>query len=124
VTKLKLTRPPERAAEKTVMQVYINGNVAAQISNGETKEMEMSPGVHTIRLAAGSQGSKKYKLCLKENETKTLVLSTNNNVNRFGAFASGGILPDLAINGLMLLYYFTIGQNRYLKVSELSSIFR
>lgn len=124
MTKIKLTRPPEKANSRTLIEVYLDHACMARVASGNTIEIEVTPGTHFLKLKADSQGSKKYNFNIMEGETKTFVLSTNNNVNKLGAFGSGGVVLDVIVNGLLLLYYFTTGHNRYLRVTETSKIFR
>ena len=118
MTRIKLSRPPEKSNSGAVMDVYLNGACVAQVANGSTTEIEVVPGLHFLKLKADNQGSKKHKFNINEGELKTFTLSTNNNVNRLGAFGAGVFVVDIIVNGFLLLYYFTTGHNRYLQVTE------
>lgn len=116
---LQLIRTDERTNQKAEMVLFLNGKQLGTIGNGEKKSFEIPQGFHKLKARIDSSGSKSYSFKLKEDQLKTLVLSHNNDVNKFGAFAVGAIVVDLIINGLLLFYYFAIGHNRYIKIEEL-----
>ncbi|MGN6166361.1 MAG: hypothetical protein ACTHOF_17650, partial [Flavisolibacter sp.] len=116
---LQLMRTDERTNQKAEMVLFLNGKQLGTIGNGEKKDFNIPAGFHKLSCRIDSSGSKNFSFQLKEGEVKTLVLSNNNDVNKFGPFGSGAIAIDLIVNGLLLVYYFVIGHNRYISIKEL-----
>lgn len=116
---LKLKRTDEITNSKAKMVVLLNGAELAVLANGENKEIPIPAGLHTLKIKIDTQGSRRMRFRIAADETKTFVLSSNKEANVLGAFGTGTILLDLVVNGLLLLYYFTTGHNRYLKIQEL-----
>jgi hypothetical protein len=115
---LKLMRPDEKENRLAEMVVYLNGAPLGSLLNNESKEVDIAAGQHTLKAKIGSQGSKVYKFTITTSQTKAFVLVTEKGANNPEPLVSGTLL-DFIIVPLQLLYYFTIGHNRYLSISEL-----
>lgn len=115
---LKLSRPGEKVNQLEEMVVYLNGVIIGSIGNNQSREFEMPEGKHRLQAKIGSEGSKVYKFTIAQPQIKSLVIATNNEANNPEPLVSGSML-DFIIAPLQLLYYFIVGQNRYLTVSEL-----
>lgn len=115
---IRLLRPFEQANRLAAMTVYIDGRPAATLINDDRIELPVPPGRHRLWVRIDSQGSRQHVFNIRDKATKTFVLSTADGANRPEPFGSGLLLADLLVNGLILLYYFTIGHNRYLHISE------
>ena len=115
---LRLMRSDEKTNQKAEMSVFLDGKLLGTISNGTNEDFQVPSGKHKLKVKIDSAGSKTYTFDILENETKAFILSNNKNANTFGPFGSGAVLIDFIVNGIMLLYYFTIGQNRYIKIKS------
>ena len=115
---LKLMRPPEKSYEHAAMNIFLNGTLLGLIGNGENKAFPIPAGSNKLKIKTGSFGSETYTFSTAPDETKVLVISNNKAANTFGPAGYGALIPDLIINGFLLLYYFTIGHNRYLTIQE------
>ena len=114
---LKLMRPDEKTNKLAEMVVYLNGEPLGSIKNNESKEFEIPEGPQRLKAKIDSQFSKVYKFTITASQAKTFVISTDKEANTPEPLASGSLL-DFIIVPLQLLYYFTIGYNRYLTISE------
>ncbi|MBO3116588.1 hypothetical protein J4050_07515 [Winogradskyella sp. DF17] len=75
--------------------IYINGEKAGTISDGEIQVFDVEPGKHQIFAKVDWCGSKKNEIVLSENETKTFVLR---------GYKYGGVMTQFVL-GILLLYY-------------------
>lgn len=114
---LRLMRPDEKTNQLAEMDVYLNGKQLGSICNNEIKVFVVSAGKHRLKARIGSQGSKEYRFSIGDAENKTFVIATDNNANSPEPLVSG-TLVDFIVAPLQLLYYFIIGHNRYLTISE------
>ena len=111
-------RPDEKSNQLAEMIVYLNDRLLGNISNNETKQFEIPAGKHRLKAKIESQGSKVHTFSIGESGAKVFVITTDNKANSPEPLLSGTFL-DIFIGGLLLLYYFTIGHNRYLTINEL-----
>ena len=115
---LRLMRPDENANRMAEMIVYLNGSPLGTIMNNESKYFDVPEGKHALKARIDSQGSKTFKFTVPADGTKALVISTDNEANSSQPLLSGTML-DFVLAGIRLVYYFTIGHNRYLTITEL-----
>ena len=111
-------RPDEKANQLSEMVVYLNGKPLGTIMNNETKQFEIPAGKHSLEAKIDSQGSKVKKFTTTGTDNKVFVISTDNEANSPEPLIASGTFLDVIIGGLQLLYYFTIGHNRYLRIDE------
>jgi ATP-dependent Zn protease len=123
--KLILLRKKNINGMLTNISIYIDDKQVELISNGEQKEFNLSPGPHTIKV---QQMLKQGKITIDIKENQTINLEFRPTQWILFSFIS----PILAIilfyffhvpknsawlvliSGILLiLYYFTIGKNKY-----------
>ena len=104
---LKITRSNEYANRFRNIQLVLDGEVITSISNGETKEMEISPGEHILQAKIDWCSSNKVTFSVPEHGSKSFALSSFAKKSVFGIFAS--------------IYYISFGANKYLNLDETTS---
>lgn len=119
MAKLRLMRPDEKTNQQAEMVIYLNGKVLGTLGNNETKEFEVAEGCHKVKASIDTQGSKAHRFKIASSETKDFIISTNNEANSPEPLVGSSVLLDAIVSAGMLLYYFTIGHNRYLTISEI-----
>ena len=133
--KVIIERTSEYRNKARKIGIYINGEKAATISDGESQAFDVEPGKHLIFAKMDWCGSKKNEIIISENETKTLVLSGY----KYGGFMTKFVLGillfyylfkyafDLQFDFLIVfvlfgflyqMYFITFGKNRYLILTE------
>lgn len=100
MAKINIIRTNEWNNRGREIGIYIDGQKAGTIANGETKEFQVSTGQHQLYAKIDWCSSQEFS-CLVENETKTLVLS---------GFKNSSFLS--------LPYYLTLGRKNYLLIKE------
>lgn len=115
---LRIMRPDERANHLAAMTIYLNGVLLSTIRNNEIKDFNLPAGKYRLKATMDSQGCKGYSFFLPNEENIELVIATDNKANNPEPLVSGTWL-DFVLVPLQLLYYFVIGHNRYLNISEL-----
>jgi hypothetical protein len=130
---LKIQRSSEWMNRARGIGVYIDGQKAGMISNGETKEFIVTPGEHLLSARIDWCGSREYSFIVAKEGTETVTLSGFAYSSYFGPIAlSLSVLHfilyfcfhiDYLIWGLALLllylfYYLSLGRKDYLKLVE------
>lgn len=115
---LRLMRPDDKTNQMAEMVVYLNGEQLGILRNNETKAIEVPPGEHRLKARVESQESKVFKFPLTIGERKSLVVTTYNKESSPEPLISGTLL-DFIVAPLQMLYYFIIGNNQYVAISEL-----
>lgn len=119
MAKLRLMRPDEKTNQGAEMTLYLDGKVLGTLGNNETKVFEVAEGSHKLKANIDTQGSKTHKFRIGSSETKDFIITTNNKANSPEPLVGSSVLLDAIVSAGMLLYYFTIGHNRYLTISEM-----
>lgn len=119
MAKLRLMRPDEKTNQQAEMVIYLNEKVLGTLGNNETKEFDVAEGYHKVKASIDTQGSKTHKFRIGSRETKDFIISTNNKANSPESLVGSSVLLDVIVSAAMLLYYFTVGHNRYLTISEI-----
>lgn len=117
-------------------KIFIDGQQAGIIKNGETKEFSALPGQHTLTAKIGWCSSPDLSFEMNENEVKSFKAGGFKNGNWIMPL-TGGIIAlhfilKLATNSnytiflvipafLLLIYYITIGRKKYLILTETES---
>jgi hypothetical protein len=114
---LKLMRPDEQSNRSAAMVVFLNGQPLGSILNGETKIFDIPAGSYKLDAKIESQGSRTRKFSISSAGLKSFVISSAAKANAPEPLLSGSFL-DVFIGSLLLLYYFTVGHNRYLNIEE------
>lgn len=115
------------------VHIYIDGQKAGSIANGESKAFDIEPGLHQVRAGIDWCSSKELPFTIGEDEKKYFTLS-NFKYSNMIAFATiaivvlhfiarrlGGVhwVIWFAIPGfLVLMYYISFGRKKYLEICE------
>lgn len=98
MAKIRIERNSEWNNKARAIGIYINGEIAGAINDGETKEYPIENGSHEVYAKIDWCSSQKVKLNISENETVILRLTGF----KYGTW----ILP--IIFGILLLYFLGI----------------
>lgn len=135
MSKLIITRPSEWNNMARNYGIYLNNKKIETIANGETKEFDLDAGNYKINGKIDWCKSPVIEFDISENESKIIEI---------GGFKYGNIIMPIGLGimslfflikylfkiesnfslflagfGLLfLLYYFTIGKNKYLTIRE------
>lgn len=131
---IKIERSNEFTNRMREFIILIDGQQAGTIANGATKEFTVSPGQHRLAAKIDWCSSPELTIDVKEDDKSSFNVSGFKYANwliGIGAFILiiHFILQEtmqiyygiffLAPLFLMLLYYLTLGRNKYLAVTEL-----
>ena len=134
MSKLIIQRTSEYNNRLRDYGIYIDGQKIDTISNGQTKEINISPGRHTLFSKIDWCSSPEISFEVVDNETKTFKVGGFKNGNWIMPLTVGVIVLSyllkitagvnyffyLAIPAfLLLVYYLTIGRKKYLTLKEL-----
>jgi hypothetical protein len=137
MAKLILKRTSEFNNRMRGIEIFSNNDLLGKISNGETKEFELDPGLNKITAKIDWCGSQAKELDLKDNETKILKVS---------GYKYGSVIPPIGllisviylvlsfgfniefysililfpIVFLYPIYFITLGKQKYLRITEIS----
>ena len=115
---LQLMRPDEKTNTLAEIVVYIDGKQLGSLRNNEIKVFVVPGGKYRLKAKIDGQGSKVYRFSITDSENKAFVIATDSEANSPEPLISGTWL-DFIVAPLQLLYYFIIGHNRHLTISEL-----
>ena len=132
---IKLERTNEYSNRLRKYGVYIDNIKAGEISNGENKSFDISPGKHTVVCKIDWCSSPTLSFEVSGEEIKTLRVGGFKNANWILSVCLGAtfLLPFLKnkmpefryLNYLMipiaglLIYYITVGRKKYLSLKEI-----
>lgn len=139
-TKIIINRKSEWRNRARGFRLLLDGKEVGKIANDASEEYPVEPGVHTLQCKIDWCSSPELEVTVKEGETR--FIQTGSGMKYYNVFTaliilvllSGPIIkylhiaiPDgftywqLAVLGpflLYILYYMTIGRNRYLILKE------
>jgi hypothetical protein len=133
MSKLVIKRSSEYNNRLRNYGIYIDGQKADTIANGETKELIITPGRHTLYFKIDWCGSPEISFDVAVSVTKNVLVGGFRNGSWMVPVAGGIILLSylleqllgisyfffLAIPGfLVIVYYITIGRKKYLTLKE------
>ena len=135
MTKIRVERNSEWNNKARAIGIYIDEKKVGTINDGETQEYEIENGTHEIFAKIDWCRSKKIKLNITENETKTISLSGFKYSNWIFSTIIGILVfyyvvkyaLNIELNFLMWVigigflypfYHITFGKNRYLILTE------
>ena len=139
MAKIRITRSSEWMNRARAIGVYIDGQKAGTISNGETKEFDIPAGDHVLRTKIDWCGSKDYPVSVSENEIQNVTLSSFGYSYNYIPIISAVILLHffllfvLKINYfvwllvpifLVMVYYLSFGRNGYLVIRKSNTTFQ
>ena len=132
---LRLQRTDEYNNRFRNYRVYIDGKKAGVIANGETMNFDLFPGPHILCCKIDWCSSPEIPFNLKQNETKIFQVGGFKNGNKIMPVALFLSLllyipKRLGVNYkyvlyliipvvFLMVYYLSIGRNKYLTLSEL-----
>ena len=135
MSKIRIVRSKQWLNRNTKFDVLINGKNIGAVSNDDIQEFDVTDEKNTLKIKMGWSlaGSKELDFQVAENQTKTFnvsingkikyltyfnffVLITNFVLSRFGDFPY--FLWILLPVVLIYLYYYTLGGDKYLVLSE------
>ncbi len=80
---LKFTRPFSELSRDSLITIYLDGKKKVILRTNETKEVEVKPGKHVLRLWNDFISSRKYEIQIEENETLQLTATINPDFSLF-----------------------------------------
>lgn len=113
-------------------KVYVDDTKIGMVGDGETRAFKLEAGTHKLTSKIDWCRSKTIEFEIKENETKTIELSSF----KFSVFIVPMLLLILLINVVAMMqfntdlsflvivllcypiYFLTIGKNRYIRLTE------
>ncbi len=138
--RIVLRRSSEWLNRARNLKVFIDGEQAGTIANGDTKDFLLSPGPHTISCKVDWCSSRDFSVSLGENETAYLFVRSGMKyywqtafplfvvlaLNFYYVFSEGKrpewlnyLLIIVALPALLyIMYYVTFGRRDYLVVSK------
>jgi len=137
MARLKIRRTNQYLNRYRSYQIFIDGERAGSIPNGETGSFEINGGKHRIFAQTGFGKSSEILIDIDENEGKELKLGGFKNANvvvpviaaifilnclliYLVGFEFGKIINWLLI--LIILFFIGFGRNRYLTLKEIRKI--
>ncbi len=136
MAKIILSRKKEWANRARKFNVFIDGEKKDTISNGEIKEIELTPGNHKILMKVDWCSSPELEVDVKEERAKTIEVC--------GFKANRWLMPLMYIIlgvyfisafilkkdfkeiiylvfpvALVYIYYLTLGRKKYIEITEL-----
>jgi hypothetical protein len=131
--KLVIKRANEFMNVTRKMGIYFDGKKLGTIANNATQTYEIAAGSHTLNAKIDWCGSRDYQFSINEGETKYVKLSGIPYanpilliwaalfvINIMVVFSTGrNFLLYFSIPfAALLIYYFTVGRNDYIKIRE------
>ncbi len=133
MAKLIVKRANEYMNMTRKINLYIDGNKVGVIANNKTEEFEIPEGTHTIKAKVDWCGSRDFQFSVSTGETKYVKLSgipyaspvlltwailfVLNLMLSFSTGQNFGLYFTIPL-AIILVYYFTIGRNDYLRITE------
>ncbi len=132
MAKLIITRSSEWINRARGIKITINENEIGQISNGQTRDVELPPGDYVLR-AKIDWCSGSFPFSVSENETKSVMLSSFGYSWNFMPIAAVILTIVFVLQFLLkqdyavylglsvffiMVYYLTLGRNKYLAIKE------
>ncbi|HEX2532692.1 MAG TPA: hypothetical protein VHK69_03095 [Chitinophagaceae bacterium] len=119
---LHLYRLEERVNALDEMTVFLNGKPVGTLAPGAKLSLGVAQGAHRLQVRMDAQGSKTYRFRLAEGGVHSLGLSSDPDAGKhLDPLASGHLLVDLLLYGLVLAYHFIFVPNRSLKIEPMPS---
>jgi len=135
MTKIRVERNSEWNNKARKIGIYIDGEKAGTINNGETKEYEVENGKHEIFAKIDWCRSSKIELNINENEIKTFKLTGFKYGSRILPIMLGllatyyliTLISDIKLIHIVWIpvivilyptYFITLGKNRYLILTK------
>ena len=133
MAKLVIVRSNEYINRLRAIGVYIDDKKYSTIANGQTLELDVPEGMHVLRTKIDWCGSRNHSFFISEGETKTIFLSSFGYKSRFilvsfcilamcfafQYFLDINIFFVPVLMSAILVYFFTIGRNQYLRTKEI-----
>ncbi len=88
------------------------------VGREEIKQFKIKPGNHALEVKVDSYISDKCYFTISSEETKIYSVKIRNHSSDVDSFTSGILPLDFIVNAFILLYYFTIGQRRFITIRE------
>lgn len=101
---LSIKRSNEFANKFRKISIIINGNIAGEIGNGETKEFEIGDDMSTVQAKIDWCTSNTVLIYPKQGKSHSILLSSFAKHNPFGALAA--------------FYYVAFAKDKYLRLEE------
>ncbi len=140
-SRIVLRRSSEWLNRARNLKVFIDGEQAGTIANGESKDFLLTPGHHNLTCKVDWCSSRDFGISLGENETAYLFVRSGMKyywqtafplfvvlaLNFYYVFSAGGKRPEwlnylliiVALPALLyMMYYVTIGRKDYLVISK------
>lgn len=133
MTTLQVTRPREWQNKLRKYQLYVDGEKVGDIANGETKDFILPEGLHTVVAKIDWCSSPELTFNLKDGDVQYVKVASS----KVMQLASLIVLPLLLLNifikirfkhdfifylavpiGLILIYMFTLGRKKYLRLES------
>ncbi|MEE4197688.1 MAG: hypothetical protein V2I54_08595 [Bacteroidales bacterium] len=136
MAKLILSRRKEWQNRGRKFGIYIDGEKADVLENGEIKELELDPGKHTVKFKMDWMSSPEKELEISEEKSKSVEVS-GFKLGKWlyplfylvlALFFIIKVFLEKTIDELVYimipllavyLYYLTIGRKKYLEIKEL-----
>jgi hypothetical protein len=138
---IKIKRADGYIGRKRDYQIFIDGQLAGTIGNKEVKEFPITAGQHTVTAKIDWCSSLDVSIDIDANETKSLTVRIFKYANVLGFMSFGVVLLYFILLVwtmnflylsvlftilmmpfmLILVYYGTIGKNKYLILKEIDS---
>ncbi|MGM1054682.1 MAG: hypothetical protein ACQEWG_02215 [Bacteroidota bacterium] len=137
MAKLIITRTSELNNRAREFGIYLNNIKIGTISNGDTKEFEIEPGIHKINAKIDWCKSQTTEFNIIENESKVIKIAgfkyghwiLKISLGVLGTYFLLKYLFEIELNFLIFLaaiglafplYYITFGKNNYLRLKKLN----
>ena len=101
---LRISRCSEYANRLRVIKLFLDNKEVGTISNGETKDFEISEGTHVLQAKIDWCSSNILIFPISEEATKAVDLTSFAKHNPLGVFAT--------------IYYITFGSSKFLHLKE------
>lgn len=101
---LRITRTSEYANRLRKIRLVLDNKELSLIANGETKDFEITAGVHTLQAKIDWCSSNRLTFTVAESGIKSFDLSSFAKKSTLGIFSA--------------IYYITFGAGKYLNIEE------
>lgn len=118
--------------------IYINGQKAGTIASGETEEFDIPDGENILKAKIGWYGSQDFQISVNKDETKNVLITGFKHGSIMTIFICIMILLLIlfrefirnhfflklpvfifsVIAMFVIIYYLTIGRNKFLEIKE------
>jgi hypothetical protein len=139
MSKLIIQRTSEYTNRLRDYKIYIDGQKVDTISNGQTKDLNISPGRHTLFFKIDWCRSPEISFEIVDNEAKMFNVRGFKNSDWILPLALGIVILHYIVKilsgfdyliylavppFLVLIYYITVGRKKYLSLKEISGLRR